>query len=56
MLLHVGGALALLDLIDSLEAAHGKPIVAVNAASMWFAMRTLGIDDAVTGFGALLRT
>lgn len=54
-LLHVGGALATLPLVDRLEARHGKTVVTVNAASYWCALRHLGIEDQIQGFGRLLR-
>lgn len=54
-LLHVGGALATLPLVEQLEARHGKPVVTVNAASYWCALRRLGLDDQIEGFGGLLK-
>jgi maleate isomerase len=54
-LLHVGGALAVLPLVDQLKAKHGKPVITVNAASHWCALRRLGLADQIEGFGALLK-
>lgn len=54
-LLHVGGALPVVPLIEELEATHGKPVVSVNAATYWYALRRLGVDDVIAGFGRLLR-
>jgi len=53
-LLHVGGALSVLPLVERLEAVHGKPVVTVNAASYWMALRKLEVGDQITGFGRLL--
>lgn len=53
-LLHVGAALSVLPLVDALEKRHGKPIVSVNAASYWMALRKLGVADRIEGFGRLL--
>jgi maleate isomerase len=53
-LLHVGGALGLVGMIDDLEARFGKPVISVNAASYWYALRRHGISDAIPGFGQLL--
>jgi maleate isomerase len=53
-LLHVGGALSVVPLIDELEKKHGKPVISVNAATYWMALRKLGIKDKITGFGKLL--
>ena len=51
----VGTALPVVGLIDELEQATGKPIVACNAAVYWQALRAVGIDDSIPGFGRLLR-
>ncbi len=53
-LLHVGGALGIVDMIDDLEARYGKPVVSVNAANYWYALRQLGITEPIPGFGRLL--
>ena len=53
-LLHVGGALGIVGMIEGLEARFGKPVVSVNAAAYWYALRRLGIADALPGFGQLL--
>ncbi len=53
-LLHVGGALGIVALIEDLEARYGKPIVSVNAATYWYALRRHGIPDPMAGFGRLL--
>lgn len=53
-LLHVGGALAVVDMLEDLEARLARPIVSVNAATYWYALRRLGLSDALPGFGALL--
>jgi len=53
-LVHVGGALGIVDMIEDLEARFGKPVVSVNAAAYWYALRTLGVADAMPGFGRLL--
>ncbi len=41
-------------MVDELENALGKPVVACNAASYWQALREMGIDDKIQGFGRLL--
>jgi maleate isomerase len=50
-LLHVGGALGTVAMIEALEARYAKPVVAVNAATYWYALRRHGITDAMPGFG-----
>jgi maleate isomerase len=32
-----------------------KPVIAINTATYWHALRSLGINDKIDGFGALLR-
>jgi maleate isomerase len=53
-ILQVGTALPVVSLIEELEAEHGKPIVACNAAAYWQTLRAIGFDDAVDGYGRLL--
>lgn len=31
-----------------------KPVIAINTATYWHALRTIGIDDKIEGFGTLL--
>ena len=53
-ILQVGTALPVVALIEELEAATGKPIVACNAAVYWQTLRGIGINDPILGFGRLL--
>jgi len=46
--------LATLEVIETLEQALGKPVISSNTATFWFALRTAGITDAVSGAGRLL--
>jgi maleate isomerase len=32
----------------------GKPVIAINTATYWHALRANGIDDRMSGFGRLL--
>src|SRR5262249_59158444 len=54
-LVQVGTNLSMLRLADEAERWLGKPVVAINAATFWYALRTNGITDQVRGFGRLLR-
>jgi len=56
VILQVGTALPVVAMIAELEQAHGKPIVACNAAVYWQVLRQIGITDPVHGFGTLLET
>jgi maleate isomerase len=49
------GALRSIDIIEELERRTGKPVITSNQAMAWDVMRLAGIDDAVEGFGTLLR-
>ncbi len=51
--LHVGGALGIADSIEKLEHELGRPVISVNVATYWHALRTLGISDPLNGFGQL---
>lgn len=53
--LHVGGALGIVDMLDDLEARLGRPIVSSNAATYWYALRMMGIEDKLDRGGRLTR-
>ena len=48
-------ALSCLDIVEQLEKDLGKPVVTANQASMWLALRKLGLPDRIEGYGELLR-
>ena len=41
------------DFIDELEAAIGKPVVTSTQAFLWRLLRVAGIEDRISGYGAL---
>ncbi len=43
-----------LPAVESLEQAHGKPVVTSNLAGAWAALRRIGVEDTVPGYGQLL--
>ena len=51
----IGTALPVVSLIEEMEYATGKSIVACNAAVYWQTLRAAGIDDSIPGYGRLLR-
>jgi len=53
-IVQVGTNLAMVDLAAEAEQARGKPVIAINAATYWHALRSAGIDDRMSGFGRLL--
>jgi maleate isomerase len=50
----VGTNLAMARLAGLAEFWLGKPVLAINTATYWWALRQNGIDDKVQGFGSLL--
>jgi maleate isomerase len=54
-LLQVGTNLSALRLAEEVERWLGKPVIAINAATWWMALRENGIPDRLEGFGVLLR-
>ncbi|TPG58188.1 arylmalonate decarboxylase [Roseomonas nepalensis] len=53
-IVQVGTNLAMARLAPEAERWLGKPVLAINAAIYWHALRTAGIPDRVPGWGALL--
>lgn len=53
-ILQVGTNLCMARLAPVLEQELGKPVIAINTATYWHALRTFGIKDKVSGFGRLL--
>ena len=53
-IVQVGTNLAAARLAGIAEFWLGKPVIAINTAIYWDALRTSGIDDKVQGFGRLL--
>lgn len=52
-LIHVGTNLPVSAITAEIEAAHGKPLIGVNVATYWLALRRIGITDPLPGFGIL---
>ncbi len=53
-IIQVGTNLSMARLAPKLELELGKPVIAINTATYWHALRTFGITDKVQGFGRLL--
>ncbi len=53
-IVQVGTNLCMARQAATLEAKLGKPVLAINTATYWHALRGVGIDDRVGGFGRLL--
>ncbi len=54
-LVQAGTNLSMLRLADEAERWLGKPVLAINAATWWMALRENGIQDKIYGAGRLLR-
>lgn len=53
-LVQVGTNLVCAGFAAALEARHGKPVIPVNTAAYWAALRRAGVADRIPGFGSLL--
>ena len=54
-LFHVGTNFPLSALTPVIEAEFGKPLIGVNVATCWWALRRLGIQDSLQGFVLLAK-
>lgn len=54
-LVQCGTNLSMVRLADEAERWFDKPVIAINAATWWMALRDNGITDQLNGFGSLLR-
>lgn len=52
--IQVGTNLAMARLAGTAECWLDKPVLAINTATYWYALRANGIDDKIGGFGSLL--
>ena len=53
-LVQVGTNLGMARLAAEAEKWLKKPVIAINTATYWFAMRDNGMDDIIDGFGTLM--
>jgi maleate isomerase len=53
-LVQIGTNLVCAGFAADLEAHHAKPVIPVNTATYWLALRSHGITDRLDGFGTLL--
>lgn len=53
-IVQVGTNLSMLKLAANLEATLAKPVIAINAATYWHALRAIGITDQKIGWGRLM--
>ena len=53
VLVHVGTNLPVSAMTPQIEERFGKPLIGVNVATYWHALRRLGIQDRLPGMGLL---
>ena len=53
-IVQVGTNLAMAQLAGEAERWLKKPVIAINTATYWYAMRANGYDDIIEGFGSLM--
>jgi maleate isomerase len=53
-IVQVGTNLSMVRLAAAAELWLGKPVIAINTATYWHALRQNGIADKIAGFGRLL--
>jgi maleate isomerase len=53
-IVQVGTNLSMIRLAAAAELLLGKPVIAINTATYWHALRAQGITDKVAGFGNLM--
>ena len=53
-LVQAGTNLPVVHVAAELERELGKPVIPINGATVWHALRTRGIDDKIVGQGRLL--
>jgi maleate isomerase len=54
-IVQVGTNLGMAAWAPHLETALGRPVIPINTATYWHALRSQGIDDKIAGFGRLLQ-
>ena len=53
-IVQVGTNLSFVQRAAELERELGKPVIAINAATLWHSLRAVGIEDRMVGHGRLL--
>jgi maleate isomerase len=53
-IVQVGTNLSMVQLAADKERELGKPVIAINTATYWHALRAIGITDRISGVGRLL--
>lgn len=53
-IVQVGTNLSMIRFAAAAELFLGKPVIAINTATYWHALRAVGIQDQIEGFGELM--
>jgi maleate isomerase len=48
------GNLRTIEILSALEKDTGKPVISSNQALLWSALRMVGVNESIYGFGSLL--
>ena len=54
VLVQVGTNLGMARMAAEAEKWLNKPVIAINTATYWYAMRDNNMDDVIDGFGSLM--
>ena len=54
VIIQAGTNLSVTLIADEMEQKLGKPVIPINVACVWHALRAVGIEDKIPGFGSLL--
>ncbi|GAB3302333.1 MULTISPECIES: arylmalonate decarboxylase [Pseudoclavibacter] len=54
-IVQVGTNLSFIRMADEAETWLGKPVVAINTATVWHTLRQAGFTDTVGGYGTIIR-
>ena len=55
VIVQIGTNLSMVELADEAQRWLGIPVVAINAACAWYALRSLGVEQQFSGYGPLFR-
>ena len=53
-IVQVGTNLSMVELAAATEQVLDKPVIAINAVTYWDALRRIGVEDKIYGYGRTL--
>ena len=54
LIVQAGTNLSVTLIAEEMERELGKPVIPINVACVWHALRAVGLDENIPGFGSLL--